>query len=1071
MKKQPQSLKTSAIILILTILFSAFSTPSFANVVPSIKIIHVSTVGDLMCIANNPNDFYTLTNDIDASNANINIQTFSGSLNGQGYQIKLGSKPLFGKLESTANIQNLSVVSSGVNGTEENPTGLLAEVSYGRVSQCEARGSVSGSSSVGCLIGHVFGGTVSDCFSSGSVYAHGSTVGGLIGKAENSTIERCYSTAAVSGGSLEVGALIGDNSGSTIANCYASSTESGQMLGVGLGSDTVSNKAADELKSAQTFPDFDFDNIWTIIEGETTPLLVSINGKGTEQKPYRLHCMMNPQTNLDILKAGLGENGKNKYFRLDSDITNHDILPSYGNDKESFNGVFDGDNHVVYNWDESRNGIFGSIGESGLVKNINIQGIKASYLSICGPIANINYGTVKNCHVSNASIGGMSTTKDLGGIVGENINGTIRRCSFSGDISAGSTGMGGIVGYNSYGTITECSVKNGEIYGGSHSTGGIVGDNTCGIVENCINYGLTVHGKSEVGGIAGRLYNGTVRNCYANQQTTPQDTCGGVVGAIIENGTVENCYYNSEKTSIGIGSTNDTTGALNYDTVKSLASFEDFDFSNTWTTDENGDIALLAIEGAGTKENPYIIRNVSDWADAGDGINNNGDKNYYILSNNIYDMHSNSYSKSEFSGSLNGRGYTVNLSRSPFITNLNQGGYIGNIEIISSDRGCDAISNCDRAKVQYVLYNCYKNNGGNLFGEIKDSTVRNCAVISSGNSYSESICGGFVNSVSGSSLIDNCYVRSSNLTGSNFAGGFVGNNSGGKITNCYVYNSTVSSQNSAGGFAGRNDNGGIIQNCYTNAVVTSDTYPGAFIGTNYAMISNSYANNEGGLEFAAQNDGSTDNVTLSSEGTDMPNVYIATSNKAIDVKDPTVYTPATTPVQSGLTDIAGHWAESTIKNLVNLGIVNGYEDNTYRPENSVTKGEYIKLLMNATKNEKSFNFTQYRDVNASWAKGFISHAIELGICDNINSEDTIFGVDTAITRAEAASLMGRLLASDKIGTPDFTDTSAIPDWAINPIFASVELGLITGNDDGSFRPLNNLTRAEAATIIERILSL
>lgn len=1061
MKKQPQSLKTSAIILILTILFSAFSTPSFANVVPSIKIIHVSTIGDLMCIANNPNDFYTLTNDIDASNANINIQTFSGSLNGQGYQIKLGSKPLFGKLESTANIQNLSVVSSGVNGTEENPTGLLAEVSYGRVSQCEARGSVSGSSSVGGLIGHVLDGMVSDCYSSGYVRASDSTVGGLIGKAENSTIERCYSTASVSGTSLEAGGLIGNNSGSTIANCYASSAESGQILGVGLGSDTVSNKTSQEIKSAQTFSGFDFNNTWTIIEGETTPLLVSINGKGTEQNPYRLHCMMNPQTNLDILKAGLGEGGKGKYFKLDSDIINYN-MPSYGNDENRFNGVFDGNNHVFYS---CSNNIFGSIGESGLVKNITFRRMTSAYKDIYGPIASINYGTVENCHISDTTISGG---KDLGGIVGENINGTIRHCSFSGSISGSSSGIGGIAGYNSYGTITECSVKNDRVSGGGHSIGGIVGDNTSGIIENCINYNMSTNGTGgEVGGIAGRVYNGTVRNCYANQVTPSADKCGGVVGAIIENATIENCYYNSERTAYAIGADDetpgDTTGALNNTTVKSAASFAGFDFANIWTIDEDGDLALLAIKGAGTKENPYKIRSRQDWEDAGDGINNNGDRNYYILSNNVYDTSS----KNEFKGSLNGQGYSINLSSAQFISNLSQSGYIGNITITSNGYA-NAITSSNGAKVEHVSF--FNNNAG-LFGEFKDSTAQNCAVIGENEQYRTDICGGFAGSVSGSSTIADCYVRSLNLIGDNFAGGFVGNNSGGKITNCYVYDTTVSSQNSAGGFAGRNDNDGIIQNCYTNALVTSDTYPGAFVGMNYATISNAYANNEGSLEFAAQNDGSTDNVTLSSEGTDMPTAFITTSSKNIAVNDTTVYTPVTTPVQSGLTDISGHWAESTIKNLVSLGIVNGYEDNTYRPENSVTKGEYIKLLMSVTKSGTSTNFTQYRDVNASWAKGFISRAIELGICDNINSEDTIFGVDTPITRAEAASLMGRLLASDKIGTPNFTDTSAIPDWAINPIFASVELGLITGNDDGSFRPLNNLTRAEAATIIERILNL
>ena len=64
-----------------------------------------------------------------------------------------------------------------------------------------------------------------------------------------------------------------------------------------------------------------------------------------------------------------------------------------------------------------------------------------------------------------------------------------------------------------------------------------------------------------------------------------------------------------------------------------------------------------------------------------------------------------------------------------------------------------------------------------------------------------------------------------------------------------------------------------------------------------------------------------------------------------------------------------------------------------------------------------------------------------------------------------------LWAPDKTGIPSFTDNSSIPDWASNEVYSMVELGLITGMEDGSFKPLDNLTRAEAATIIERIMNL
>ncbi len=67
--------------------------------------------------------------------------------------------------------------------------------------------------------------------------------------------------------------------------------------------------------------------------------------------------------------------------------------------------------------------------------------------------------------------------------------------------------------------------------------------------------------------------------------------------------------------------------------------------------------------------------------------------------------------------------------------------------------------------------------------------------------------------------------------------------------------------------------------------------------------------------------------------------------------------------------------------------------------------------------------------------------------------------------------MGRLLASGTKGTPSFTDSADIPAWASDAVYATVQLGIITGMEDGSFAPANNLTRAESATIIERIMNL
>ena len=1038
---------------LLTVLLSIIMTVSVLGgttltSVSAAETIEISNVADLMYIADSPDANFYLLNDIDAEDFTwTSVPSFSGNFYGNGYSVSINGAPLFGTIESGATVQDLSVWGTSVSG--ETNVGVIAGTIKGTVRNCYAMGYASAASVVGGLAGLIDGGTVSDCYASVTVSGSTGTLGGFAGKAENADISRCYSTSTVSGSTVETGAFIGNNSSSQITNCYYGSDNSSQFLGVGMGSDTVTGLSSAQMNSTGSFAGFDFTNTWNIIEGVTRPRLISINGQGTQQSPYRIH---NVTDFSELLSAGCGAANAGKYYRLDNDIEGD--LTTIGSNDNRFTGIFDGNNHVIRSND---NALFGAVETGAVVRNVVFYGGSRYSGDIFGFAAAINYGTIENCHVYGAEISG---SKDLGGIAGENINGTVSRCSVvNPSISGSQTGIAGIVGYNSFGTISECVVRDGRVNGSQNSVGGIVGDNTGGLVENCMVWNTSVRAASEVGGIAGRLYNGTLRNCYANQATTATENVGAIAGNIIEDGLIQNCYYNSEKTAVAVGSTGDTTGALTSGGTKSTSSFSGFDFSTVWTIDSDGDMTVAAISGRGTKENPYIIRSGYDWTNAGDGISAAGERNYYALNNTAYGVSA----IDSFSGSLDGRGH---IMRGGTLTNnLTSSGYIGNVVVF----GGRAAQSVNGGKIEYTTTLSAPYSDGGFAGTLTGGSVSNSAAVG-GSLTSDSATGGFAAQVSGGT-VTNCYVRNMSVGGNGFSGGFVGNNSGGRISNCYVYGGEVSSSNTVGGFAGRNDNGGVIENCYTNtAVAASGTYSGAFVGMNYATIQNVFADNSAVASFAALDEGTSSNVSLSSDGATMQSAFIKTASTNLTVNDTTVYTPTNQPTtQTGLTDISGHWAEATIRNLVEKGVVNGYEDNTFRPEDNVTKGEYIKLLMTATGSGTSSNFTNYQDVNASWAREFVSRAVELGICDNVNTSATIFGVDEPITRAQAAALMGRLLAPDVTGTPAFTDSADIPDWAANPIYASVQLGLLAGNDDGTFRPINNLTRAESATIIERIM--
>ena len=117
--------------------------------------------------------------------------------------------------------------------------------------------------------------------------------------------------------------------------------------------------------------------------------------------------------------------------------------------------------------------------------------------------------------------------------------------------------------------------------------------------------------------------------------------------------------------------------------------------------------------------------------------------------------------------------------------------------------------------------------------------------------------------------------------------------------------------------------------------------------------------------------------------------------------------------------------------------------------------------------DKLFSTTNsFPDVPAdSWYNNAISTAANAGL---VNGYDTgNFGPDDAITRAEFATIAARFSSVEYTGEDKFPDIKG--HWAADSINKAVETGWINGYDNGTFRPDNSITRAEAMTLINRIL--
>jgi len=173
------------------------------------------------------------------------------------------------------------------------------------------------------------------------------------------------------------------------------------------------------------------------------------------------------------------------------------------------------------------------------------------------------------------------------------------------------------------------------------------------------------------------------------------------------------------------------------------------------------------------------------------------------------------------------------------------------------------------------------------------------------------------------------------------------------------------------------------------------------------------------------------------------------------------------PIQAkvNFSDIDGHWAESAIQKMADQGIVKGFPDGSFKPENSITRAEFATLIVQAFKLE-SKNGKVFSDTSQHWAKEFIATANAHGIVNGYN--DSIFKPDNKISREEMAVMIVKA-AKPQINSEflECTDGDQVSSWAKNAVATAYVNNIITGMPDGSFLPLNNASRAEAVIVLNK----
>lgn len=216
-------------------------------------------------------------------------------------------------------------------------------------------------------------------------------------------------------------------------------------------------------------------------------------------------------------------------------------------------------------------------------------------------------------------------------------------------------------------------------------------------------------------------------------------------------------------------------------------------------------------------------------------------------------------------------------------------------------------------------------------------------------------------------------------------------------------------------------------------------------------------------------DGVTDTKVFNLTVLRLANSGSSSGSSSGSVTEAPIQTPAQPSENVKLTDISGHWAAGDIKQLTAVGAIEGYPDGSFKPNNNITRAEFLKVLVRALKLEaktgKIFN-----DTSNHWAKDYISTAAAYGITGGYS--DKAFGPNDPITREQMVVMIVKALKLTMVDEEiSFTDKSDISQWAISAINTAEKNGIIAGYQDNLFMPSANATRAEAVTVIIKAIAL
>ena len=338
--------------------------------------------------------------------------------------------------------------------------GGLAGQNFGLIEACLSQGTVQGEDQCGGLVGYLEG-RISHCASRAEVIGR-SLCGGLVGKAFSGLIRCSYATGPVVA-EESGGGLVGENYEGTVYLCYWPTDSSGQSSSAGGRGLTTAS-----LMARETYIGWGWGGLWTLDDGCDLPRLTWEQAEGTllvdeEPKyqggtgepndPYQIGSLS------DLTSLFTCPGHWVSHFVLTSDLDANDLASDQwmpvGRLDLPFTGLLDGQDHRISNLihdapTQSWIGLFGVVGEAGVVRNVRIEGFDLQARDAIGSLAGLNLGLIEACEVEDSRIQGED---EVGGLVGRN-QGQLTQCSAQGQVNGQGLCMGSLAGSN-LGTVEE----------------------------------------------------------------------------------------------------------------------------------------------------------------------------------------------------------------------------------------------------------------------------------------------------------------------------------------------------------------------------------------------------------------------------------------------------------------------------------------------------------------------------------------------------------------------------------------------------------------------------------------